>query len=279
MTKYVLADDAIFDDERHMFRLTKSVAGCQPHRYYLLSDQPDGEVYRLTHPLAQHVLQTALSLPDISGGVRFTPEQSNIHVELPENLRHASGWMYLEELDISSFEREQHTLFNACTSDGRWLSQEECERMFLLAGQDLTGQSTIPERIIGQLQRNADQHRQSALQQIDSRNLTYFKEEEDRIFRLERDVVDALERELDIVKRQIREAERAVRQAATVEEKLEATRKLEALEKQKRRKRNELADKEDEAADRRREMIAELDKRRIQQVSHQPIFTIHWEIR
>ncbi len=279
LTKYILADDAIFDDERHMFRLIKPVAGCRPHRYYLLSDQPDGEVYRLSHPLAQHILQVAMLLPDTFGSVCFSPAQSDIHVELPENLQHVSGWLYLEELDISSFEREQHMLFNACTMNGRWLSQEECERMFLLAGRDMTEQSVVPEPIGRQLHSNADQHRQSALQQIDSRNLIYFKEEEDRIFRLERDVVEALERELDTVKRQIREAERAVRQAATLDEKLEATKKLEALEKQKRRKRNELADKEDEAADHRREMIAELDKRRIQQVSHRPIFTIHWEIR
>lgn len=278
LTKFVLADAAVFDDEKHMFRLTRPVAGCRPHSYYLLSDQPDGETYRLTHPLAQYVLATAASLPAASGAVRFTPEKASIHVELPEDMRHTSGWLYLEQMDITAFENEQHVLFNACTADGHWLSQEACERMFLLAGKDIKKTRTVPDQVEAMLRKNADQHRQSALQQVDSRNMAYFKEEEDRIFRLERDVVEALERELDTVKRQIRETERAVRQAATLDEKLEATKKLEALEKQKRRKRNELADREDQAADRRREMIEELDKRKIRQVKHEPIFTIHWEI-
>ena len=278
LTKLVLADRASFDDDRHAFTLKKATMGCAPHRYYLLSGHSDGETYRLSHPLAQYVLRTALSLPVENIHVRFTPDKATLHVEIPERLRGASGWLYLEELDVSAFEQEQHVLFTACTKDGSWLSQEECERMFLLPGQETPNQQTMPQQTMKNLTDNATQHRQSALQQIDSRNMAFFKEEEDRIFRLERDVVDALERELDTVKRQIREAEREARQAATVDEKLEATRKLETLERQKRRKRNELADREDEAAEHRRAMIAELDKRRIQQVSHQPIFTISWEI-
>ena len=91
-------------------------------------------------------------------------------------------------------------------------------------------------------------------------------------------MIDALERELDQIKRQIREAEREVRNSSNLQEKLDATKKLDALEKAKRRMRNELADREDEAADHRREMIEELDKRRIRETNCMPVFTVEWKV-
>jgi precorrin-6B methylase 2 len=55
-------------------------------------------------------------------------------------------------------------------------------------------------------------------------------------------MINSLEKELDTIKRQIREQERLIRNAVTIEEKIAATKKLEQLESFKRRKRNELAD-------------------------------------
>lgn len=70
------------------------------------------------------------------------------------------------------------------------------------------------------LRESAEQHRKGKLQQIDSRNLSYFKEEEERIFQWEKDLINSLEKELDTIKRQIREEERLIRNAVTLEEKL-----------------------------------------------------------
>ena len=128
------------------------------------------------------------------------------------------------------------------------------------------------------LSESAEQHRSGKLQQIDSRNLSYFKEEEDRIFRWERDLINNLETELDAVKRQIREQERIARNAVTMEEKIEATKKLDELERSKRRKRNDLADREDEISGKRRKLLSDLDNRMIKQTKHSDIFAIEWQI-
>ena len=90
------------------------------------------------------------------------------------------------------------------------------------------------------------------------------------------DLIESIERELDIVKRAIREQERLSRSAANMEEKLAITKKIDELERQKRKKRNELADREDEVSAQRRRMIEELDRRKVQKTATDDIFVIAW---
>ena len=91
-------------------------------------------------------------------------------------------------------------------------------------------------------------------------------------------MINSLENELDTVKRQIREQERLARNAVTMEEKLEATKKLDELERSKRRKRSDLADREDEISGKRRRLLSDLDSRMIKQTKHADIFAIEWQI-
>ncbi len=279
LTKYILADYAQFNDNEHTFRLLKEIAGCKPYTYSLFSAKADGEQYRLSHPLAQYVINTAISLPVESGHITFTSENAGIKVSVPEHLQGQCGYLILSALDVSAFDEEQHSLFTAYTKDGQFLTQEECEKMFLLNGISDSTVPAITKAVQDKLSTNSMQHIQSKLQEIDSRNLSFFREEEERIFRWEKDLVDSLEHELDTVKRQIREAERQSRIAANMQEKLELTKKIDDLERQKRRKRNELADREDEISEKRRTMIAELDARMVRETKSEDIFIVEWEIR
>ena len=130
--------------------------------------------------------------------------------------------------------------------------------------------------MIERLSANSDQHSRSTIGNVESRNLEFYKEEENRIYRWERDVIIGIEQELDVVKRNIREAERLARQAETIEQRLQLEQKAEELRRQKRRKRNELEDREDEISARRKSLLAELEKRMIQNTSIDDIFFIAW---
>jgi hypothetical protein len=77
---------------------------------------------------------------------------------------------------------------------------------------------------------------------------------------------------------EIREQERLSRSAANMEEKLAITKKINELERQKRKKRNELADREDEVSDQRRRMIDELDRRMVQRAATDEIFVVEWRL-
>jgi len=278
LTKYILGDKADFNDSNHSFILKKCIGESPKGKYCLITNKAgDGIPYRLSHPLAQYVLKQASAIKPTGGKVVFSPSETNLNVTLPENLIRKSGYLLLSSLDVSAFDTEQYSLFTAYTDDGQPLSQELCEKLFLCAGREASpaGLTPIQRR---KLVESAEQHRKSKLQQIDSRNLAYFKEEEERIFQWEKDLINSLEKELDTIKRQIREQERLIRNAVTVEEKIEATKKLDQLESAKRRKRNELADREDEIASKRRKLLADLDSRMIRQTHHEELFAIEWQI-
>lgn len=279
LTKFILQDFAEFNDSDYSFKLNKTIAGCPAHTYALFSKQALGEQYRLSHPLAQYVINTALNLELKKGHIDFQKNADGINVSVPESLYGKSGYLVLSALDVSAFDDEQHSLFTAFTQDGIYLTQEECEKMFLLKGIVREFNSELPETISKKLKANTEQHIKHKLSEIDTRNLQYFHDEEERIFRWEKDLVNSLEHELDNVKRQIREAERQSRIAPNMQEKLELTKKIDELERLKRRKRNELADREDEISEKRRKMIAELDSRMIRQVSSKEIFVVEWSIK
>lgn len=92
-------------------------------------------------------------------------------------------------------------------------------------------------------------------------------------------MVDAIERELDQVKRNIREADRQARAATNIEEKIALERRAEELRSLKRRKRNELEDREEEVAERRRHFIKELENRMIKSSTCADVFYISWCVK
>ena len=276
LTKFVLKDVAIFDDMTFSFNLTKPVAGCKAGKYDLLSNITDGIPYRLSHPLAAYVLKFALEIDTkFPSQILFSPTAIKLNVMLPDSLMGQSGYIALSTLDVSSLDFEQYCIFTGITSSGRFLSQEECEKLFLLGGKDIPCTS-IPEEVLSKITSSSELSTTAKLHDIDSRNLAFFKDEEKRIYRWERDVIDGIEAELDTIKRSIRETERLAQTATNIDEQLSLQQKAEDLRRLKRRKRNELEDREDEISERRRDLIKQLENKLIKSSSTDNIFIVGW---
>ena len=279
LTKYVLSSQAVFNDSNYTFVLKTPVAGERKGKYSMLNNQGDALPYRLNDTLAQHVINTALSLPlDDGGTVVFDEAAISMNANLPDYLHGESGWLVLSSLSVSSFEEEQYHIFTAITDSGRTLTQDDAERLMLNGGVE-TDVAAIPTDVKEKLQKNIAQRSKAKLNDIDSRNLNYFRKEENRIYQWERDCIDGLEAELTIVKRSTLQAERDARNATSVHEKLELERKIDELKRKKRRLRNELEDKEDEIGEQRRRMIAELERRMIQSTESSNMFLIRWQAK
>lgn len=276
LTKYVLSSQAVFNDSNYTFVLRTPVAGERKGKYSMLNNQGDALPYRLNDTLAQHVINTALSLPlDYGGTVVFDEAAISMNANLLDYLHGESGWLVLSSLSVSSFEEEQYHILTAITDSGRTLTQDDAERLMLNGGVE-TDVAAIPADVKEKLQKNIAQRSKAKLNDIDSRNLNYFRQEENRIFQWERDCIDGLEAELTIVKRSTLQAERDARNASSVQEKLEFERKIDELKRKKRRLRNELEDKEEEIGEQRRRMIAELERRMIQSTESSNMFLIRW---
>ena len=279
LTKYVLSSQAVFNDSNYTFVLQTPVAGERKGNYSMLNNQDDALPYRLNDTLAHHVIHTALSLPlDDGSTVLFDEAAISMNAHLPDYLHGESGWLVLSSLSVSSFEEEQYHIFTAVTDSGGVLTQDDAERLMLNGGLE-TDVAAIPTDVREKLQQDILQRSRAKLNAIDSRNLTYFKQEENRIYQWERDCIDGLEAELTMVKRTTLQAERDARSATSMQEKLELERKIEELRRKKRRLRNELEDKEDEIGEQRRRMIAELERRMIKSTESSNMFLIRWQAK
>ena len=279
LTKFMLSKEAVFNDADLTFVLRVPVAGQRKGKYTMLKNSDDAIPYRLSDPLAQHVIHTALSLSlDDNAEIEFDQQALQMNASLPEYLYGTQGTLVLARLGVSALSDEQYLLFNAITDDGRALSQEDCEKLFLNGGTELPTDG-VSEAIRNRLQKDVAQHSMAKLKEIDSRNQTFFKQEEARIYLWEHDVIDSIEDEIKAMRKNIQTLERDARNAQSVAEKIELTKKADEMNRKRRRLRNELEDREEEVSQQRKKMIAELEQRMIKATETQNLFVIRWKVK
>ena len=276
LTKFVLSSQAVFHDDSHTFYLKVPVAGQRRGKYALLGDVPDAQTYRLNDALGQHVVNTALSLAlDDRSQVIFSENALAMKASLPEHLQGQKGYLLLSRLNVASVESEQFDLFTAFTDEGTFLSQDECEKLFLNGGTEQPA-DTVPDGIRQRLTDNQKVHSKAKLTAIDSRDLGYFRQEQDRIEKWEHDMLDGLEEQIHTLRKSIQQAEREARAATNMDEQLKAERKVDELKRRRRRLRRDIDEHEDEIEDKRKEMIKEIERKLIKSVSDETVFIIRW---
>ena len=279
LTKYILSKEAVFNDNQHTFVLRVPVANQRTGKYAMLKNTDEAMPYRFSSPLAQHVIHSALSLSlDDNVEIEFDEQALQMNATLPDYLLGAKGYLMLSSLGVTALADEQYMLFNAYTDDGKTLSQEDCEKLFLNGGIELPSDA-ISETIRQRLIQDIAQHSKAKLKEIDNRNLTFFKIEETRIYQWEHDVIDGIEDEISTLKKNILVAERDARNAQSVAEKLDLEKKVEEMKRKRRRLRNDLEDREEEVSLQRKRMITELEQRMVKATESQNLFVIRFKVK
>jgi superfamily II DNA or RNA helicase len=283
LSRFVLGDRAAFDDQELAFDLhTPPLPELPRGRYHLISktqaNLPGAFLYRLSHPLGEHVLARGKSAATPAAEVTFDITGHPTRIAAIEALNGRSGWLTLQQLTIDSFEREEHLLFSAFDDAGRPLDQETCEKLFRCSGavRSLNGGPVLPEQQLG---REAERHVNATVAHALERGNALFNSERERLERWADDMVLGAEKELADTKAQIKALNRQARLATTTEEQHSTQTKLKELEREQRRQRQRIFDLEDEIADKRDELIADLEKRLHQKTHREPLFTIRWTVQ
>jgi hypothetical protein len=282
VTCHILYGKADFNDHELTFDLAEpGLNDFRAGRYHLISKtQPNvsGEfLYRLSHPLGEHVIQTAKEAEAPLASVTFDISNHPVRIALVEKLKGKMGWLHLQQLAIDSFEREEYLLFSAVDSKGNSLDQETCEKLFHCVGQ-AGGEASLSEEQRKRLDDEAHRHVQATISRSLEENNRHFNEARERLEKWAEDMVMASEKELKDTKQQINILNRQARLAATVEEQHTLQERIRELEKKKRRQRQEIFDLEDEIAQKRDDLIGTLEKRMTQKTHIQPLFTIQWAV-
>ncbi len=288
LTRRILGDRARFNDHELSFDLLVSPAeGIPPGRYHLISkttaagsDSSDGRnlfLYRLSHPLGEHVLAAGKALATPPAAVVFDVSGHPTRISAVEALRGRSGYLTLTRLLVESYDREEYLLFSGFRDDGQALDQETMEKLFLCSGA-MVGLTTIPEREAERLAAEAERHAKATVSRSLEQNSKHFHEAREKLEKWADDMVLAAEKALADTKEQIKALRRQARQAVTLEEQRQIQEKIQKLERQQRRQRQEIFKVEDEIMEKRDRLIDQLEKRLAQRTTWETLFTIQWAV-
>ena len=186
-----------------------------------------------------------------------------------------SGWLELNQLDLDSFQREEHLVFTAITSDRQLLDHEHCEQLFQLSA-TLTDIDNSNTEAIQYLSQTAKRQFDATLSRALDENNQYFQRERDKLDVWAQDQVLSVEANLDDTRAKLNEAKKQSRMANTVEAQKSAQESVKELERLQRRQRQEIFDVEDEIESRRDALIAALEQQTHQKSSSHLLFRIRW---
>jgi adenine-specific DNA-methyltransferase len=259
LTRYELGDSAEFLDGQSAFRLKSCpFPGDIPLGLYELPRRSgEAHLYRLAHPLAQHVLTQAKGRVLPPAEIVFDYTHYRPTVSILEPLIGHSGTLLLSLLTIQALDQiEDYLIVAAMTDDGQALDEEQAHRLLRLPARDCHILATSPA--IRPLTSLTALRQGAILKTISQRNAAFFEAEANKLDGWADDLKAGLEREIKELDRQIREARRAATAALTLEEKLEAQKRIKAIEAQRNTRRRALFDAQDDIDRRREPLIAEI---------------------
>lgn len=245
--------------------------------YELPRRSGDAYFYRLSHPLAQFVLEQAKkrSLKPIELILDYTNSPNKVTVL--ENLPTKQGWCQLSYLTVESLSQiEDKLIWTACCDDGKFLEEDIVRRMFLLPA--TTNNNIEFKEPPSTLDSHTADIQKTILHVISQRNANIFENEINKLEAWSDDRKVMLEHEIKEFDRQIKEARKYAVASLTLEEKLAAQKEVKSLEKARTEKRRALFQAQDEIDTQRDEIIRDTESRMTQQQTLSKLFCIRWNI-
>ena len=289
VTRLMLDDRARFDDNTLAFDLDRPPREDIPvGRYHLISksrpraDEDGGEqqslfLYRLSHPLGEHVVDGAKRLETPIARIVFDVTHHPTRVHVIEALRGKNGFLTLARLVIDSYEREEYLLFSGFEESGASLDQETTEKLFGCLGR-VDGNDQIQDTMAQRLTAETKRHAKATVSRSLEQNSVHFNEAREKLEKWADDMVLSAEKALQDTKEQIKALRRQARQAATLQEQHEIQEKLQKQERTQRRQRQDIFKAEDEVMEKRDALIESLERRLAQRTETESIFTIRWAV-
>jgi len=248
----------------------------QTGKYELPRRSGEAHIYRLGHPLAQWVLNTAKDRDLQTASLVFDYNAYQCKVSLIEELRGKKGWLQVLVFTVEALDRaEDYVIVTAQTDAGDELHKETAEKLLLLpviSERNLSSENQI------ELESQLSSRRSEILTEVNKRNLSYFEEEVEKLDAWADDLKVGLGQELKEIDREIKEVRSSAKVAVDLEEKLHWQKKQRELEKIRNKRRRELFDKQDEVDESRERLIGELEGKLEQKADEKSLFTIRWEV-
>jgi ERCC4-related helicase len=280
VTRFYLAPYAQFENGRNAFTLVKNPFPAErihPGPYRTGKNVEDANLYRLGHPLAQKILEQCKSLPLKDEELEFHYTGCGKRITILDPLVGKGGTLAVVRLSVTALEPEDHILLAGIRDDGASLDADQCRRLFSVDASELnSGLGDRPGN--AGLDKEFATQRAAILEALQTKNISYFDLELDKLDRWGEDQRSSLKLALKELDDQIRAAKKAVRLASNLPEKL----RLERERRQLETKRDEAWKAYEQAAKqievRKDSLMDEIEKRMNAAASEERLFTIRWRV-
>lgn len=279
VTKFELNGAATFNDKNLSFKLKKqpySEATFPTESFKLGKPNTEAHVYRMGHTLAQTVLEKAKEkeLPETSLTFDLTGYEGN--VSILDELKGKKGWLSALAVSVDSFESSDYVIAFGQTDDGKPLNEEQAKRLLTLPVKQANGNAISIDAKLLALQ--TESHLDALLKSISERDNNYLKFETEKLTKWAEDRMNAAELAIKETKAKIKELNREVQKTTDPMAQLKLQQQLQEESRKQKKQRQEIFIVEDEIAEMRDKMIADIQKRMKQEINQTHLFTINWKL-
>ncbi len=279
LTKYVLKDNASFNDIDLSFKITK-----QPYanlhipteNFKLGKPTTEAHIYRLGHPLAQRIIEMAKMYDTPTSTLVFDLTGYEGNIKSLEGLKNDSGWLSISTVNVSSFEAADYILFAGETKNGQLITEEQGKRLMTLPVKNIES-----EIISVGIEKSTDLIESQLtvfLKDIAEKDNVYLNLETEKLNKWAEDKMNAAELAIKDTKARIKELTRESQKTIDAASQLKIQEDLLQFSRKQKKLRQEIFIVEDEIAERRDKMIADIQKRMKQEVQTKELFRINWEL-
>ncbi len=283
LTRAELSECADFDDDGFDLRHAppdiegSGLDGIELGRYELPRRSGDAHLYRVSHPLAQWVAESAKSRPLEGGKLVFDYGAYGSRMSTLEAYRGKTGWLTVKLVSVEALgDREQHLVVAANTTGGVALAEADPEKLLRLPA--TTRPAGLFSAADAALEADVEIRKASLLRDINQRHLGFFEQEVQKLDAWADDLKLGLEQEIKDIDREVKEVRRTASISPTLDEKLGWQKRQRELENKRTRLRRELFARQDLIEAERNELISKLESQLNQQVQEQTLFTVEWEL-
>lgn len=277
ITKYLLEDNANFDDRSLSFYLNDTLNNIDEGTYSLDKKREDAIHYRLGHTLAQRLIEKGKELATPKAKISFNYSSSNLNYAELDKLKSKKGILKVVNLAMHSEAEDLDLMvFAGATESNEVLKDEICQFLLTLPSKleqeiENVNQSKIDKYYVIQKQKHLD------FVKLTDTNL--LKNEIQKFEKWANDRIAGSEHELKDVKKKIQELERSTRaEGVNADDLLEIQKKIRTLDRKKAKLRREIFDVEDAILEERDVMIDDAEGKLNRTTTEQEIFTIEWEL-
>jgi ERCC4-related helicase len=279
VTKFELNGAAIFNDKNLSFKLKNqpySEATFPTESFKLGKPNTEAHVYRMGHPLAQTVLEKAKEkdLPKKLLTFDLTGYEGN--VSILDGLKGRQGWISVLAVSVDSFESSDYVVAFGQIDDDKNLNEEQVKRLLTLPVTQINENATnIDDNIVA---KQTENHLDALLKSISERDNNYLKFETEKLTKWAEDKMNAAELAIKETKAKIKELNREVQKTTDPMAQLKLQQQLQEESRKQKKQRQEIFIVEDEIAEMRDKMIADIQMRMKQEINKTHLFTINWKL-